>query len=272
MKHIILLLLSLFILNVKGQAYQPFPDSNASWTFYDHMLMNNTYSLNYYEIIGKTIENGYEYTELTGNYLLREENKKIYRWSQNDQAEYLVYDFNLETGDSLTLTTGFGDIITLIVSAEDSILVGSTYHRVLDFGEFQHIEGIGSTKGPIYWEVFFGTDFDFIQTCFTNSTGLYVVQEDGSIQSSNMCTSYIGIEEMSFKQVDWYIQNEALHFKNLPEHLEQIQVFNLLGKSLFTQGLNSSTPVDIHPLNTGVYFGKIILKDKKELTFKFSKS
>jgi hypothetical protein len=161
----------------KGQAsvYHPFPDSNAVWrqftAWYDAGC--NCYPCRDYQVYinGDTIINSVTYKSLywsgtwgpgfcdwavfsTGSPYVayRESNKQIWLYHYDLHNEELLYDFNLNVGD--TLTTLFSQII---ISQVDSILVGSTYRKnyycSAPSGPSNYmsiIEGIGSTYGMIW--------------------------------------------------------------------------------------------------------------------------
>ncbi len=79
---------------------------------------------------------------------LRQDSMKIYFRTQFNPTQYLVYDFNLEVGDSLPITTiNFQDF--LVVNAVDSVLIGASWRRRMFFndGASWLIEGIGHNAG-----------------------------------------------------------------------------------------------------------------------------
>ena len=97
----------------------------------------------------------YFYEEVAG--LLREEGKQLY-FRTSWQEDTLLYDFDLEIGDTLPSTyLHNGAIQPMVVSQVDSILIGQDWRKrfLLDEGlETYLIEGVGSSNGllsPVGW-------------------------------------------------------------------------------------------------------------------------
>lgn len=167
-----------------AQTYVPFPDSNAIWRQYHHHYDSGINGLVCHEfqdyIKGDTIINGITYKNVwsKGYFGLpvvncnmyhghgpklayREINKQIFYILYPDTSEFILYDFNLNLGDTCIYPEFYGfpgnyRIITLI----DSILINGTFRRryllsdttlwlppLLDSNYVAIIEGIGSTYG-----------------------------------------------------------------------------------------------------------------------------
>lgn len=181
-----LLLLTFIILTFKSansqtNVYHPFPDSSVMWTgtyWYvsqgsGYCTVHNDYNL---YISGDTTIGNYSYHKLysnrhnyancppPGDYhygiysgVLRQDiaNKKIYS-IQND-ADTLVYDFNLNLGDTLPVTSLNDAIWNNYITSIDSVLVGNQYRKRFWIscntfnGNYNNyvalIEGVGSTFG-----------------------------------------------------------------------------------------------------------------------------
>jgi len=164
-KQILVLTIFLLTLTVgQGQTnvYHPFPTDNASWSeIYFHQGYCDPPNYCPFELLmqGDTIINLESYhkifarndssTTFFGG--LRELNKKIYFFKQLIGYEYLLYDFNLNIGDSIMVDCDLPDTMfqKMIVASIDSILlIDMTYRRKFNFvnGE-SWIEGIGSEFG-----------------------------------------------------------------------------------------------------------------------------
>lgn len=88
----------------------------------------------------------FDFSEQAG--FLRQDSMKIYFRTLFNSTEYLVYDFDLEVGDSLPITTiNFQDF--LVVNAVDSVLIGSSWRKRIYFNEGTSwlIEGLGHNGG-----------------------------------------------------------------------------------------------------------------------------
>lgn len=158
----------------QSNIYHPFPDSNAVWNEeFDYFDYHPTpMSIDYYSltISGDTTINGTLYHKLIIPYVnhynvppyfssqnvtqgyngaIRQDInvKKVFFVAAHDSVETLLYNFNLNIGD--TIPDSLGCFIT--VNSIDSILIGSDYRkRWIISGTTQPveiIEGIGGTRG-----------------------------------------------------------------------------------------------------------------------------
>ena len=101
-------------------------------------------------------EVGWYFYEWTAGFL-RESGKRLF-FRASWQPDTLLYDFDLEVGDTLPSTYLLdGAIQTLVVSEMDSILIGSNWRKRFNLDDGQGsflLEGIGSSNGlmsPIGW-------------------------------------------------------------------------------------------------------------------------
>ncbi len=162
--------------------YQPFPVSDAFWTEFSGGYQCNCCAEYSNILAGDTLVNGQIYHMIRthgAHYLtspggdcthifsylidypngaIREDTlaRKLYYLPQGAQTDTLLYDFDLQLGDTLPETytnsafSGFK-----VVSAIDSIAIGTEYHRRFAISteyamDYVHlIEGIGSTFGLI---------------------------------------------------------------------------------------------------------------------------
>ncbi|TAH43866.1 MAG: T9SS type A sorting domain-containing protein [Bacteroidetes bacterium] len=149
MKQIFGLLIFFSAFLVKGQSsvYHPFPTSDANWVYTDiHGPYYATYAFN-----GDTVILGLNYKKVfeNSNYAgaLRESGKIIYFIPDTSSNEVVLYNFNLNLGDSVIRPYG-GAVCandTAIVDLVDSVLLSDGYHRILYFNSFaQWIEGVGA--------------------------------------------------------------------------------------------------------------------------------
>jgi len=149
MKQLIGLFIIFSVLFVKGQSsvYHPFPTSNANWVYTDvHGPYYETYALNGDTVIlGLNYKKVFEFSNYAG--ALRESGKIIYFIPDTSSSEVVLYNFNLNLGDSVIHPYGgaFCADDTAIVDLVDSIFLSDGYHRILYFNSFARwIEGIGA--------------------------------------------------------------------------------------------------------------------------------
>jgi hypothetical protein len=174
MKKLILLsfTLSFMFANTQTFIYHPFPDSNANWNFTFNQYqcpLGGAFEYYSYYISGDTSINNEMYHKLSTPFVsvwnmetclqqhftgykgaFRQDipNKKVYFVPPLSSTEYLLYDFNMEPGDTVPgyLTYNSGDTVVSM----DSILVGDNYRKrwFTNYeNDIYYIEGIGSTYG-----------------------------------------------------------------------------------------------------------------------------
>jgi len=161
-----------------AQAYKPFPTSDAMWREVRFELMLEGYCEDYqFLITGDTIINGMMYHKLQRTGYVGTHNagkithidffneyagcfrndtlgKKVWCIFPDKGFERLLYDFNLQKGDSLYAIDGYVGIVTNI----DTLSLSDGLHKrfsifcpdipsELPFKYYEIIEGIGSTIG-----------------------------------------------------------------------------------------------------------------------------
>lgn len=198
-------------LPAQTSVYHPFPDSSANWNYsYWNVcwgILGNS-SIDYYNsyFIGQdTLINNVSYHSFQipafvfyagphctppGFYILPGKyagafrndhpNKKVYIVPEADSIEQLLFDFDMQVGDSLKgfLSICFPNAVCDTVIAIDSVLVGNAYRKRWHINSDYHvyfIEGIGSTYGLLRYVPTNVTDHDdIILDCFTqNGQPLY---------------------------------------------------------------------------------------------------
>ncbi|MBK9639038.1 MAG: T9SS type A sorting domain-containing protein [Bacteroidetes bacterium] len=198
-------------LHAQTSVYHPFPDSSASWNYsYSNVcwgIIGNS-SIDYYNsyFIGQdTLINNVSYHSFQvpafvyqagpnctppGFYILPGKyagafrndhpNKKVYIVPEADSIEQLLFDFNMQVGDSLKgfLSICVPNAVCDTVIAIDSVLVGNAYRKRWHINSDYHvyfIEGIGSTYGLLRYVPTNWTDHDDINLdCFSqNGQNLY---------------------------------------------------------------------------------------------------
>lgn len=154
MRKILLLYSTLLTLYAHGQAsvYRPFPTNYGKWVYqYYDEFHNPTSQYTQYTLNGDTTLAGINYkkTFVYSNYVgaLRENNKKIYFVPDTSSNEYVLYNFNLNLGD--TIIHPYGGAVcsndTVIIQQVDSVLLSDGYHRQCHLSSNAiWIEGVGS--------------------------------------------------------------------------------------------------------------------------------
>jgi len=199
---------------VWSQNYFPFPDSNATWCDerYDNGWPNSNYYYFFYKTNGKKTINDTVYTIISDNYdqircYLREENKKVFCKLTPDDPEFVLYDFDIDIGDTVILHQCSGESYNGYVEGTDSLLIGEQYHKryfiqCWEWLSFYFTEGIGSDAGLMYcdlpWVDYYGNLF-----CFSLNDTIYKTDGSGE-KGSGDCWQYIGIQETPSEQIEVY--------------------------------------------------------------------
>jgi hypothetical protein len=205
--------------------------------------------------------------------LIRQEGKKIYTRNEYDEVDQLLYNFNLNIGDTLPITSNqlYDNII---VSSIDSILVGNHYRKVFNLSGFDPhilIEGIGHEAG--FFELFPPTlECASYLSCFTlNDTTFY--PEFGS-----PCDLSVDIYEVINHQPFKVYPNPTNSFlivdSNKPINKNHISIFNGTGQQLnvsFHQNTQNKITIDISQLSKGLYIAQYNDKINKPIRIKVVK-
>lgn len=283
-KSLLSFLFSLSTLTFFGQVnvYHPFPDSNAVWRgdeYYNpcNCTMTCTASCgasSQYFMQGDTTIGAYSYHKVystsvfffNGNQSapatsffggLRQDTalRKVYCSIPSENIiDTLLYDFALQIGDTLKGYLARPSLWTLTVNTVDSILLGNSYRKRINFGpqlgtsEYKFIEGIGFAAGLFYngWTMEDGGQL----VCFS--------QEAKALYPDTNCGWYFfGINELKSTddKLDVYPvpANSILKLKELVSG--KIRIFNSLGEvALLDENKGKIEEIDLSKLAPGIYF------------------
>ncbi|NPD46957.1 MULTISPECIES: T9SS type A sorting domain-containing protein [unclassified Lentimicrobium] len=199
--------------------------------------------------------------------LIREENNKVYLRHYN-QAEALIYDFNLTIGESTTIYSPEGQGFIEITVNDISWVEYEGFFRkkyTLD-GNYEEywMEGIGSCFGPIYSKVY---DFivcpDWMMSCAYNEEGQIYQYQDYPCYDLKT-----GINEIQENKVVIYpnpIQSgQVLQLSN-PIQMKSINIFDYSGQLIISINYDFSNQVFIptDKIKKGIYIIKIEDKNGK---------
>lgn len=262
--------------------YHPFPDSNAVWGMMawctdwncgtyrymqDYMAGDTAIDGTAYKIINQNVSPDYEGCTCTipedlGPGFLREDTvaRKVYWRFPGSTSDTLLYDFTLEVGDTLGGlygNTGLCNEAVYTVQSIDSVLVGSSYHKRINFTSIDQdpcnptsiIEGVGATTGLTSCYVT-GASFGISLRCFTvGGSLLYLAPCGGDNLACGDLPSGILGEPFTTLPLR-ATPNPSTGLFHLGQAAERITVFNAMGRLLFrTQG-NS---IDLSAWPPGVY-------------------
>lgn len=288
-------------INAQSSVYFAFPDSNAFWNIQsqsccvsDCPLPPNPVVIDYnysYFLRGDTVINSYTYHKvyksagnahehcLYGNFLnnwwtlteaysgaFRQDTllKQVYFIERGSSQECLLYDFSLQVGDTLfSNCVNWG--VTNIVSSIDSVLVGNSFRKRINFSSTNYsiIEGIGSTAGLI--EPMFPFEYFGNLSCFSH--GGQTIFPDTNI-SCDINTKVFEIVDKSKLLVYPNPFNTKTTFiaSNDLDNSELV-IFDSFGKIVRRSFiLNNVMVIDRVGLSNGIYFFKLISKQGKSIT------
>ena len=295
------ILFYIIIISIKGifaQTYQyiPIPDSGAIWSevyyfgepYPDTVLKPPSYER--FTVNGEdTIINGKTYNKLYMFYNnefnlnnsiyiggIREENKKVYLFCDSAihegksfyssySNEHIIYDFNLNVGDTFYYENKNIEQAYKIVTNIDSILIDNTYRKRFYFYNLPFwVEGIGNIfegflyNGPTPIGAYHNEFICFIK----NDSVLY------HNNNNNNCLP-TSIKHLFDKQMCAY-PNPSVNYINfkIEYNYNDITIYNINGKKVCKINVKNKNIVTIKNLTSGIYIYQLS-SDNKLTTGKF---
>lgn len=240
--------------------YHPFPTGAANWVYrYYDDLHYPTSIFTPYSLLGDTTISSINYKKVF-KYIsyagaLREDNKIIYFVPDTSSTEYLLYNFNLNVGDSIFHPYG-GAVCTndtVVVWNVDSVMASDGYHRRLWFNsDAQWIEGIGA----VYYllepcNVLCVSGNDYLECISTDSSLNYpsgYLSCMVSVPELNTENSKISINPNPFS--DNATINIGREFYN-----STVLIFDILGNIVRKYFISEQNAIELNRLNlkSGIY-------------------
>ncbi|MFK7770963.1 MAG: T9SS type A sorting domain-containing protein [Saprospiraceae bacterium] len=241
MKNLTLFYCFSILLSFQSSIAQPsqfFPTKNASWEnatigfagvpFPDYQVIcgdtiigNNTYSQLYSIFLDTSgVETMRQYFGGT-----RMEADLVFYIENNSSTEYLLYDFSLETGQTITVQTIFGSDETL--TATSNMLIDTpdgVTRRVINFDNESWIEGIGSTRGLITRGLPITPDLDPYLNCFKSFEQLGYSNPNTQPECLFTFTDLCGTTPISDLS-----KNEIVNFKVFPNPISDESTIEVKG-------------------------------------------
>ena len=281
----ILFLLSVSL--VKAQKYYPFIEDAKTWSeLHSFMIYVPPYPLTLttesFKLEGDTVWNGETYKNLFtcdsdptvsswtigSDYLYREEAGKVLRVNFWSEEEELVYDFNLNVGDSVYVDSVYANAYAHVILV-DSLIVDGTYHKQIhfDYPADIWVEGLGSLYSPfnpVQYSFIYPTGFQLL--CVTNLNGnIYL---NPSYHQCYVDTTYItSMPEKLNSQSRIEVINNPMHtfsivkIENPTEIFEKYALFNSYGQLMMHRNIQDNTfSIQRENLSSGIYFLKVYSK------------
>ncbi len=287
MRKLLLVILLFYAISGKSQTwiYHSMPDSNAVWNFEAinpcpqivNLIQNFSITIS-----GDTTINSITYHKLFTPYVMesyigtncgstfpgykgavRQDTslKRAYVVKPFNNIEQLLYDFNMQIGDTVK-----GVIASISVDADtvisiDSILVGGSYRKKWNITNgISIIEGLGSTYGLVQNSTagLIGTFPNFLITCFSqNGVSIYP-------NNSTTCPLISSLNTLSetAKEIKIYPNPSKgvfiVDFNGL--EIKEIILNDLFGQLILKENTSNSINLSIDNLKTGLYI--LIVTDK----------
>jgi len=284
MKKSVLLFFLMLTLNGHGQTsvYHPFPESNATWnvewnngwsvciedfsyTFSgDTVIANVTYhKINTPSIQNLGICNTIQQEGYKGCIRQDTSSRKIYYVAPDSAAEELLYDFNLQVGDSVQGFLRFNCFtITLAVIDIDSILIGTNYRKrwttgtAIPYNPYNHIiEGIGFETGLLQQCPESQTDIPFFSLLCFEQDGITLYPD-----TLTNCHLIDGIKNLLSASQTEVFPNPFSHFLNVKSKSNQplkIFLYDISMRKLQQQIFVNDAILNTETLSKGIYIYEI---------------
>ena len=273
MRNILIFFLIIFL--VKTNSFcQSLPDTSATWTIasigWGSYFANETFEItgdttinsNIYKSVYTTKDS--IYNPLISNYFcaMRELNNKWYFIPADSTKEFMLYDFDVKTGDTVSINNpwAFGEI-ELIVFDIDSLELNDKYYKNIALGFIdsysgrpyvfdQWIEGIGSTQGFCFSGLNM-VDMGYQLLCFhRNDSLIYLNSPDstcGYLSTGIKTNSIISDFKLS--------PNPVLNQLNIiSNHDLVVEIYDSSGKKIIT---SYEKIINVSHLVNGIYVAKI---------------
>ncbi len=288
------LVINLFFTYGQTSTYHPFPDSNVVWNFnFAHYCFwdgtaNENYSIT---ISGDTVINDMLYHKLItpfiesystgtcGGWLptgykgaIRQDiaNRKVYFVPPDDISEQILYDYNMQIGDTVRgITQSYLPDNEDIVLAIDSVLVGNSYRKrwiINDWYNVHFIEGIGSTYGLIEPSPGYTTDFwNFELTCFQQNGETLFPEPNSDCQLITAITETNNYS--TFVRIFPNPSHGTVEIEMKGKGIKILEIIDMKGVIIF-QKMTEKTNITIQNLPEGIFIISIINEQNNKTSYK----
>jgi len=263
---IIILLVSSFI--AKSQISML--DSNYVWAnFWGCYFDGDDSGYSYNSVGGDTLLNGEIYKKIYSgsspigypSYFLREDSGFVY-----NQHEEVYYNFHLQVGDTFSFPQSVMTYAQIIVDAVTTEFVFGQTRKVIkfDFLNMEWIEGVGSTTGLLYGNVWYW-DCNQYLNCFYDGIDTYLGEGFDTCQIYN---GTIGINYFSKTSEINIYPNPTKGSINIGitslEKKLKINILNALGlivKQIENLNTTNNIEINVEDLDSGIYFLQLHFDD-----------
>jgi hypothetical protein len=191
--------------------------------------------------------------------------RKVFIWTLGDNPdgeEVLLYDFNLQVGDTIP-ASGYvtGGIDCVIYSIEDFLLLNGEVRKKYHYSglDSYYIESIGGSSGLFqrFWQ---GFGF-WWQTMCVEQNGVDLHSPGGGNIICNWLS--LGTDEESFPEVSIYPNPSSGNFvleigtSEFGNSNVKLNIFNAMGQQIFSEPIQSArNSIQLPPIS-GIYFWQL---------------
>lgn len=270
MKATTLLTATCLLLGIGQQAFSkeyPMPAPGETYGFVDPDYPNYRAYVESYTP-KDTIINSITYSR----YLTRYDSRRVYYYDSYLKSEYLLYNFNLNSGDSVYLRgTCSNDSILFKVTGTSNLTMKNGEIRkymtletgkreTYDYLQLQWIEGIGDlTSGLFYCPGMNAETFGLI--CYCDASGL-VYQKWAGVTCDNILQLYpTGVVESAKESIFAFIDNDRILHISSDQALRSVTLSDASGR---TVRQDKGRSVSIGGVCAGIYILTATLEDGRE--------
>jgi hypothetical protein len=188
--------------------------------------------------------------------------------------EYILYNFNKNTGDTALLYSNYNmmnTLLTFTVTSKDSILLADGYHRrsVLNAGNsYTVIEGVGGLSGittpyGVTFEIFY--TLMCMRSNYSPSSTVYHYMGNGNSCSESIITPVSKNIENPRPKLFPLPAADIVTLENEMQNI-RFEINDVYGNILPTpevKTLNTEYQVNVSSLPSGIYFLNILYQEKK---------
>ena len=294
MKRLLLVAFLLFLKFSFAQPYLPMLEEDHVWNsdFYVDPFGGGQTGIvsseNY--VAGETVINNQSYKSVyidgeLGSCLVREENGIVYRYDMNSQQEYIIYDFNLQVGQTFILPQimydGFcaslefyngDDEMTVVerttefIAGENRVVITFDYWSDAGFNA-KWIEGIGSNLGfdPVGDVIDIGSRY---LVCFTENGTTYFF--NGATACDN--TTLNLPEQYRDKIVLAPNPIQDISILQLPPELsiDTVRIYDITGMVISEESITTNyMTINAMDYAAGIYFYRVFSENEAIKTDRF---
>jgi len=260
-----------------GQTNHSLVDTNKLWS---NLFHNHTggpppyvYQTNFIKFFGDTIIDFNTYKKVHKTYdstqsswfvigYIREDTfNRVYYYRQQDSCERLLYDFNVNAGDTLNISN-FGVYNELIVSSVDSVYVYDKYVKRINIDPWEvWYEGIGSLFGILHSGMGGVVGSVNALLCYYENDTL---KYHNSMYNECYLNFTVEVEDKYVNSLKVTIfphpivSSSNLKVENMQGKILKLEIYSLLGQRLISTEICEETTISKSDFESGIYIYRIV--------------